>query len=140
MNKLSIENKIENLNQLAEFIEGFGEENNLSPKVVFELNLVLDELVTNIINYGYDDKDIHPIDIIIEKKDDLIEIKLIDDAREFNPLEKENVDLTVSLQDKQVGGLGIHLVKQKMDEIKYERKENKNILYMNKRINTHGEK
>lgn len=140
MHKLSIENKIENLDKVAGFIEEFCEENNLVPKVVFELNLVLDELVTNTITYGYRDKDVHTIDILVEKKADLIELRVIDDAREFNPLEKDNVDLTISLQEKQIGGLGIHLVKQKMDEIKYERKGNKNFLYMNKKINTHGEK
>ncbi len=139
MIKLSIENKIENLDKVARFVEEFGEINALEPKAIFELNLVLDELVTNIISYGYKDDFVHMIDIIINKKSDVIELHLIDDGREFNPLKKEDVDLNTSLQDKTIGGLGIHLVKQKTDELSYERKENKNILYITKKINAIGD-
>ncbi len=139
MIKLSIENKIENLDKVARFVEEFGDINALEPKTIFELNLVLDELVTNIISYGYNDDLVHMIDIIINKKSDVIELQLIDDGREFNPLKKEDVDLNTSLQDKTIGGLGIHLVKQKTDELSYERKENKNILFITKKINATGD-
>lgn len=136
MKKLSIENKIENLAKVAEFIEEFGDKNGLNQKMVFELNLILDELVTNTISYGFKDEGIHTIDIMVEKDDNEIKIKMIDDGGEFNPLETKEVDLNKPLKEKSIGGLGIHFVKQKADEIRYERDEDKNILYVTKKLIT----
>ena len=132
MAKLSIENKIENLNKLAEFIENFGEEHELSPKNIFELNLILDELITNIISYAYEDDSDHIIELDINKEKDELKIQLIDDGKEFNPLEKEEVKLDEDLDERKIGGLGIHIVKEKTDEIKYKRESNKNILMLKK--------
>jgi len=135
MKKLSIENKIENLAKVAEFIEEFGDNNGLNHKMVFELNLILDELVTNTISYGFKDDGAHTIDIIIEIDDNAIKMEMVDDGEEFNPLETKEVDLNKPLAEKSIGGLGIHFVKQKADKISYERKENKNILYVTKKLN-----
>lgn len=134
MAKLSIENKIENLNKLAEFIENFGEEHELSPKNIFELNLILDELITNIISYAYEDDSDHIIELDIIKEKDELKIQLIDDGKEFNPLEKEEVKLDQDLDERKIGGLGIHIVKEKTDEIKYKRESNKNILMLKKKL------
>lgn len=134
MAKLSIENKIENLNKLAEFIENFGEEHELSPKNIFELNLILDELITNIISYAYEDDSDHIIELDINKEKDELKIQLIDDGKEFNPLEKEEVKLDQDLDERKIGGLGIHIVKEKTDEIKYKRESNKNILMLKKKL------
>ena len=134
MQKLSIENKIKNLEKVAEFIEQFCAENNLSPKISFELNLVLDELVTNIIHYAYADKETHLIDLIIEKGLDEVKMKVIDDGHEFNPLERADPKTDISLQDRSVGGLGIFFVKQKVDKVAYLREEDKNILTLIKKI------
>lgn len=134
MAKLSIENKIENLNKLAEFIENFGEEHELSPKNIFELNLILDELITNIISYAYEDDSDHAIELEINKEKDELKIQLIDDGKEFNPLEKEEVKLDQDLDERKIGGLGIHIVKEKTDEIKYKRESNKNILMLKKKL------
>ncbi|MBZ0181408.1 MAG: ATP-binding protein [Melioribacteraceae bacterium] len=134
MAKLSIENKIENLNKLAEFIENFGEEHELSPKNIFELNLILDELITNIISYAYEDDSDHAIELDINKEKDELKIQLIDDGKEFNPLEKEEVKLDQDLDERKIGGLGIHIVKEKTDEIKYKRESNKNILMLKKKL------
>lgn len=134
MAKLSIENKIENLNKLAEFIENFGEEHELSPKNIFELNLILDELITNIISYAYEDDSDHIIELDINKEKDELKIQVIDDGKEFNPLEKEEVKLDEDLDERKIGGLGIHIVKEKTDEIKYKRESNKNILMLKKKL------
>jgi anti-sigma regulatory factor (Ser/Thr protein kinase) len=134
MHKLTIKNNISNLDNIAGFVEQFCTEHDLTPKTCFEINLVLDELVTNTIHYGYTDDDIHEIEISLEKQDDRVLIKLVDDAKEFNPLEKEEVDTSTSLHEKSVGGLGIHFVKQKADEIYYSREEGKNILSLVKKL------
>jgi len=134
MAKLSIENKIENLNKLAEFVENFGEENKLSPKNIFELNLILDELITNIISYAYKDDANHIIELEINLENDELKIQLIDDGKEFNPLEKEDVKLDEDLDERKIGGLGIHIVKEKSDQIDYKRESNKNILLLKKKL------
>ncbi|MDZ7765754.1 MAG: ATP-binding protein [Melioribacteraceae bacterium] len=134
MKKLSIQNRIENLEKVAEFVELFGEEHGLDSKTSFELNLILDELVTNIINYAYDDEDKHIIEIVLEKSNNTINIQTIDDGEEFNPLKKNEVNVKASLEDRKIGGLGIHIVKQKTDDISYERKEGRNILNLIKKL------
>lgn len=134
MSLISIENKIENLTIVAGFVENFGEDNKLDNKIVFDLNLVLDELVTNIIHYAYDDNDKHLINISLEKKENEIEIKIIDDGKKFNPLQKEEADINLSLEEREIGGLGIHIVRHKTDNISYERKNNHNILSLFKKL------
>lgn len=139
MNKLTIENKIQNLDQIAEFIEEFGNKNKLGLKIIFDLNLILDELITNTISYGYKDDEVHTIDIIAETNADVVKLQIIDDGEEFNPLETKEVNIDTPLKDKNIGGLGIHFIKQKADEISYERKENKNILRITKKLKVSGE-
>lgn len=100
MNRLTVENKISSLNIIASFVEKFGEKNNLSLKTIFDLNLILEELITNTINYGYTNKGIHMIDIFIDIENDNILLKIIDDAKEFNPLAKEKVNINAKLEQR----------------------------------------
>jgi anti-sigma regulatory factor (Ser/Thr protein kinase) len=139
MTQLSIENNLQNLNKVAGFVETFGEINNLDYKIIFEINLILDELITNIISYGYEDKKLHIIDIELEINGSVINIKIEDDGKVFNPLESQEVDINAALDDRKIGGLGIHIIKQKTDEIHYERSGNKNILKLSKRVKVNGE-
>lgn len=134
MKNISIENKISSLNIIASYVEQFGEENNLSFNIIFELNLILDELITNTINYGYIDNEIHMIDIFMDIENNNIVIKIIDDAKEFNPLSKDEVNTDKELEQRQIGGLGIHIVKQKTDDIYYERSGDRNILKLVKSL------
>lgn len=134
MKNITIENKISSLNEIASFVEQFGAENNLLQKDIFELNLILDELITNTINYGYSDSEIHTIEISIEIENSNFLIKIIDDGKEFNPIERENADINAELADRKIGGLGIYLVKQKIDNITYQRISNKNVLNIVKKV------
>ncbi|MGE4195286.1 MAG: SpoIIE family protein phosphatase [Pseudodesulfovibrio sp.] len=117
-------------------VEAFGMERGLHPKIVFHLTLVLDELTTNIISYGYADFDEHPIDVTIELEGDILTIRVEDDAEPFNILEAPEPELDVPLEDrlKPVGGLGIHLVKNMVHDIHYQREDGKNVLTLNKNI------
>jgi len=135
MIKIELLNQLEQLTKLAEVIETFGEDNNLPMNVVFDINLSLDELVTNIILYGYNDKNTHTIEVLLEKEGNKVEITLVDDGQEFDPTKKEKPNLDLEVEDKGIGGLGIHFVKTKMSDIKYKREENKNILTLIKEIN-----
>ena len=117
-------------------VETFAAERGFSMKVIFHLTLALDELVTNIIDYGYADFDEHPIDVSIETDGDRITVRIEDDSQPFNILEapEPELDLPIEERERPRGGMGIHLVKNMMDDIKYARIGDKNVLTLSKRI------
>lgn len=109
---------------------------NVEHKIVYKVEVSLDEILTNIASYAYEAE---PGNVtikyrIIQSSEKMIEITIIDEGKPFNPLEKEDPDTTLSIDERQVGGLGIFIVKKTMDEIKYDRKNNKNILTIKKKI------
>ncbi len=135
MNKnIIINNKISEIGKVIEVIEALGDEKDLPLKDVFDITLSLDELLTNVISYAYDDQKSHEIEVRLLLDNDFIKIEIVDDGKPFNPLEMDDPDLNLDLDDMEIGGLGIHLVKKKMDELLYERTEHKNILTMKKII------
>ena len=101
---------------------------------MFEINLGLDELFTNIISYGFEDKSEHQIKFTFAKDDDKLVVKMEDDGVPFNPLEVESPDMSQDLDSINIGGMGIHLVKKMMDDIDYQRAEGKNRLVLTKCI------
>ena len=132
--KFYIENKIEELPSLAEKIEGIGEKWDLPMPLVMNLNLVLEEAVTNTIFYSYADTEIHRIEIELKKEDKQLIIRITDDGNPFDPTKKEKPDTSLSIEDRKIGGLGIFLIQQLMDQVNYKREENKNILILKKSI------
>ncbi len=99
----------------------------VSPKLVFHLTLILDELITNIINYGYADFDEHPINVGLSLNGDTLTIRIEDDSEPFNILEAPEPELDVPLEDRErpIGGMGIHLVKNMVKNIDYKREDGK---------------
>ena len=122
------------LDALCQKLEKFGESMGLSKKCIFEANLALDELFTNIISYGFDDKNEHTIRITISLQNDELVFNIEDDGIPFNPTEAESPDLECSIEECRIGGLGIHLAKNLMDEVCYQRCKDKNILTLKKNI------
>jgi len=133
--KIAIKNKISELERINNKIERISDEWEISEHLSFNINLVIEEIFSNIVFYGYRDKNEHKINITFTSNKDHLKIKIEDDAQEFNPLFipthrcKYN-----SPDDAEVGGLGIHLVKNIMDDLKYSRKHDRNILIMKKKI------
>ncbi|HPT04027.1 MAG TPA: ATP-binding protein, partial [Bacteroidales bacterium] len=127
-------NQVEQLEELAGILETVSEEWDIPMKVSLNLNLVLEELITNIIFYGYDDKNEHLIYIRLYKKDNEIEIQIEDDGKEFNPLLVAEPDIDESIENRKIGGLGIHFVRKIMDSMNYRRSDGKNILTLTKNI------
>jgi len=131
---LQVNNQIDELTRVAAFLEELGDEWELPLPLVLSLNLVLEEALTNIISYGYDDQDDHSIKISFQKTGDEMAISIVDDGHEYDPTSKEDPDITLRAADRPVGGLGIFLIKKIMDKVDYRRKENKNYFILTKNI------
>jgi len=132
--KLQIENDISELNRLNALLEQLAKEWKVPQKVSFQINLALEEMVTNIINYGYEGTSSHTINLSFILNGNVIIIQIEDDGRAFNPLSSPEPDTTESAEKRKIGGLGIHFVKKLMDTVTYARKNKKNILTLQKKF------
>ncbi len=132
---VSLKNKLEEIPNLAQAIENFAEANNLPEHTVFQINLCLDELLTNTISYGFPEGGEHEIPVTITLQGEMLVINLRDDGLAFNPLERSEPDTSQGIEERPIGGLGIHLVRNMMDEIEYRRESGQNVLVMKKQLN-----
>ena len=108
--------------RLAEVVEAFGETCGLSAGDVYKLNLALDELLTNLISYAYPDGQRHAISLHLALTDGRLAAELCDDAAPFDPLtQAKPAVLEGSLEERPIGGLGLHFVRTLMDEVNYRR-------------------
>ena len=128
--KVDFINDISELEPLQKVVELFCNTHQMSGTMTMNINLILEELLTNIIFYGYQDHAQHVIYITFEKGASDITLTIEDDAVAFNPLEQEAIDIDTLLEDKPIGGLGIHFVKKLTQSIAYERTDEGNILRM----------
>ena len=94
----------------------------------FLADLVIEELVTNTIKYGFDDKDRHSIHVDVKFHDDRLCIEVRDNGHPFDPLTQATPDLTLCADERPIGGLGLHLVRQMTDEVRYERRGDENVV------------
>ena len=109
-------------------ITNFLEDHGVEGQAVYRINLAMEELITNTIKFGYADYDSHNIDIALEVGDEDVIATIQDDGREFDPIAQKEVDLNIPLEDRRIGGLGIHLLKKLLDSIEYRREGHRNII------------
>ena len=130
--QLLLLNRLDELKRLATAMDQLGEEWRIPANYVMELNLAVEELFTNIVFYAYDDKNEHTIELMFENPEPgCIRISVTDDGKAFNPLEKSvNDNLSKPLEERKIGGLGIHLVKKMVSHLEYQRKDGKNVLLL----------
>ena len=130
-----LKNDLAEIQLLAEAVEFFWEEQGLPQKALFQVNLALDELLTNTISYGYPEGGQYEllVRLTLEEEKDLI-IEIRDDGFPFNPLERDEPDISQDIEERPIGGLGIHLVRKMMDEIEYRWEDDHNVLVMRKHI------
>lgn len=131
---LIIKNEINELSKLALFIEELGEELQLAPDLVFNLNLVLEEAVSNIILYAYPQKMDNEITIQADFNNDSLIFTLTDTGVPFDPTQVADADITLSAEERNIGGLGIFLIKQIMNEVEYQRIEGRNVFTLKKNL------
>ncbi|HSG30768.1 MAG TPA: ATP-binding protein [Thermodesulfobacteriota bacterium] len=135
MLEIELKNKVSELGKLHDKIAEFWNENNLDTDKMCHINLSLEEIITNIIKYGYDDDSEHIIKIIIKLEDQsVINLERLDDGIEFNPFDHPEPDTSIPLEQREIGGLGIHLVRNCMDHYSYERNDNLNKIVLIKNI------
>jgi anti-sigma regulatory factor (Ser/Thr protein kinase) len=127
-------NDISEINKLSQFIDEIGEEFSLTPDIIFNLNLVLEEAVANVINYAYPKEEHQSIYLSAKLQDGSIVFVLTDTGKEFDPTMAPEADITLSAEDRPIGGLGIFLIRQIMNQVKYERIEGKNVLTLEKKL------
>ena len=127
-------NDISEISRLYEFVEEVGNDFELSPDIVFNLNLVLEEAVVNIINYAYPKEEHESIYLSARMHEGSIVLVLTDTGKAFDPTAAPDADISLSADERQIGGLGIFLIRQIMNEVKYERIDGKNILTLEKKL------
>lgn len=126
---------IENVEKVTAFVNTELEKAKCSVKTKAEIDMAIDEVFSNIANYAYDlVTGKATIQIEMQDNPQAIVIKFIDEGKPFDPLKKKDPDVTLSAEKREIGGLGIFMVKKSMDDIKYEYKDNKNILTIKKFI------
>ena len=133
--KLIINNKINQLSLIHGFLEQLGADWLLEPGMIFELNLILEEYISNLIFYGYPDDADHVISIEMSKAERSLTLLVTDDGMKFNILEAPGYeDIEKPVHERKIGGLGIHFIKSLTDHIEYESDGEKNKLVIVKNI------
>ncbi len=131
---LILKNDIAEIGRLAEFVENVGEEFKLTPDLVFNLNLVLEEAVSNVILYAYPKEEHEIITLSVKMDDNMLIFVLTDSGKEFDPTVIPDADVTLSAEEREIGGLGIFLIRQIMNTVEYQRIEGRNVLTLRKEI------
>lgn len=125
-------NDIDEISRLGIFVEELGEELSLSPEITMNINLALEEAIANIIMYAYPTEERHDIILSVNYTEHQLIFLLSDTGKSFDPTQANDVDLNLSLEERPIGGLGIYLIRQIMNEVTYERIGNENKLTMKK--------
>ena len=132
--EIKISNDLNEISVLASFIEELGEELSLSFETTMNINLALEEAVANIIMYAYPTQEQHTILLRVTYSEKQLVFLLTDKGATYDPTQEEEVDVTLSLEERPIGGLGIFLIRSIMNEISYQRIDNENHLIMKKDI------
>ena len=133
MKELIVDATIENLDRVIQFVDDDLEAADCSMKIMLTINLSVEEIFVNIAHYAYT-PNIGKAVIRMEISDNpsMLSLTFLDQGIPYNPLEKEDPDVTLSAEERQIGGLGIFLVKKSMDDVQYEYKDGQNIFTIKK--------
>ena len=133
--QIQLENRIEEFQRFESAFMDFARSQNLTDDVIYAIQLSVDELFTNIVSYGYDDSESHVISFVIDVTAEEIRLEIMDDAKPFNPLDDApEVDLDLGVEERGIGGVGIHLVKTLMTDVSYMREGDFNRLRLVKKF------
>lgn len=126
---LTLTNNLAEIARLAAFVNGFCAQLGPADRDLRALQLVLEEVATNIIVHGYSDGTSHSFSVALAAAPDRkVTVVVIDDAPAYDPLARPEIDATRTLEEREIGGLGVHLVKKLMGSAHYERRDDHNVL------------
>lgn len=131
---LIIRNDIDELNRMVAFLETLEGEGLLPVALVGPINLVLEEALSNVIFYAYETQGNEEIQIDFLFEENQLKITISDGGKAFDPTLEIDPDISLGVEDRPIGGLGIYLIRKLMDEVKYARVEEKNVLSLVKRL------
>ncbi len=131
---LHVRNKGDAIAPANEAVETWLATQEISPEAIFFASLTVEELVTNCIKYGYDDSAEHTIDIELSVANHTLTITVVDDGHAFDPLAVPAPDMSGAIEDRPIGGLGIHMLRELADNMSYERRDNTNRITLTKRM------
>lgn len=133
MKEIKLTATLENIEAVTKFVDEQLEELDCPMKAQMQIDIAIDELFSNIARYAYA-PNVGEATVRVESSDDplTVIITFIDKGVPYNPLEKEDPDTTLSADDRQIGGLGIYMVKKSMDSMEYEYRNGQNILSIKK--------
>jgi serine/threonine-protein kinase RsbW len=131
--EIKISNKLSELDRFNQRLREFGGQHALPDKIMHDLNLALEEILNNIISYGYTDSREHEIRVRLSEEPREIKAEVEDDGQPFNPLDAPEPDTVKSLEERTIGGLGIHLVRKIVDSLEYKRQGERNLLTIKKK-------
>lgn len=129
---IDLKNDLSELDRLQERVEAFSNRAGLPAKHCCQINIVLEELFSNIVSYGYQDCKTHLIHMALSLESCCLTIRIEDDGIAFDPTDVQQPDVECTLEDRPIGGLGIHMVRNFTRDIRYQRTANKNILILKK--------
>ena len=131
--RLTLRNDIDQVSLLPAFVEDAVKASKLGAEMADRLNLALEEAVVNVIDYAYPDGTAGEVIVDAAVTENAVTFTITDNGKPFNPTARGEVDVNADLEDRPVGGLGIHLVRQIMDDVRYERRGGKNVLILTKK-------
>lgn len=132
--EIVIKNRESEKRRLRDALDAFGGAHQVPNAVLLKVDLALEELLTNILSYGYGDTAEHEIVIRLEIAGGAFQVTIVDDGLPFDPTQRPPPDTTLPLEEKPIGGLGIHLARSSVDEMRYAREGGRNILKLAKRL------
>lgn len=133
MTELTLTAKTENLDEVLDFVNGQLEEQGCSMRAQLELDIAIEELFVNIANYAYR-PDEGAVTIQVDFHGDMVSVIFIDGGVPYNPWEREDPDISLSAEERQIGGLGVYMVKKSMNHVDYIHQDGKNILTIQKQL------
>ena len=133
MKELKLEAKLQNLQQALDFVDDFLMTVNCPMKLQMQIDVAVEEIFVNVASYAYD-PGTGPVTLRVEKVNDptAVRITFVDSGTPFDPTAKADPDVTLSAEERRIGGLGIYMVKKTMDSMVYEYKDGQNILHITK--------
>ncbi len=132
--ELTLRNRPEEVARFQDELERIASSHSMPSARLHQLQVAMEEHLTNILRYAYNDQAEHLIQVRIQLDHNNLEIEVADDGRAFNPLDQPAPDLTIPIEQKRIGGLGIYMLRKSVDQVAYRRDQGQNILKVSKSL------